>query len=135
MRFGSFFILALYNKYAMEKISNQKVKDFIGKIVTVSIDRPLGSTHPKWGYKYPINYGFISGIESADGEDLDAYIIGPSRPLTTFTGICVAIIRRLDDNDDKLIVVPEDKKDITDTEIEKAISFQEKFFTSKIIRK
>ena len=119
----------------MEKINYKKSEDFIGKTVTVSIDRPLGSAHPKWGYRYPINYGFIPGIESADGEDLDVYIIGSSEALTTFTGICVAILRRLNDNDDKLIVVPENEKDISDTEIEKAVFFQEKYFTSKIIRK
>lgn len=119
----------------MEKINYQKAEDFIGGTLTVSIDRPLGSTHPKWGYKYMINYGFIPGVKAPDGEDLDAYVIGPSEPLSSFTGYCAAIIRRLNDNDDKLIVVSEDKKDISDTEIEKAVLFQEKFFTSKIIRK
>lgn len=45
----------------------------IGKTVTVIIDRPLGSYHPK--YKdtyYPINYGYIEGIVAQDGEEQDA---------------------------------------------------------------
>mgnify|MGYP002508979944 CR=1 FL=1 len=41
----------------------------IGDIVTVTIDRPLGSYHPEHkDMYYPINYGYIEGIIAPDGE-------------------------------------------------------------------
>ncbi len=46
---------------------------FLDKIVTVTIDRPLGSKHPKHGFIYLLNYGYIKDVKAPDGEDLDAY--------------------------------------------------------------
>lgn len=40
---------------------------------------------------------------------MDSYVLGIYEPLETFTGKCIAIIHRTNDNDDKLVVVPEDK--------------------------
>lgn len=51
-------------------------KNYIGKIVKVKIDRPLGSKHPKFDMIYPVNYGYIPGTISGDGEELDAYVLG-----------------------------------------------------------
>ena len=43
--------------------------DVIGKIVKVTVDRPMGSYHPNHRYiYYPVNYGYIKGIMSPDGE-------------------------------------------------------------------
>lgn len=106
--------------------------DLLGKIVTVKMDRPLGTKHPKHGFIYPVNYGFIPNTVSGDGEELDAYVLGPDIPLNTFTGRCTAIIHRTDDDDDKLIVVPDGQKP-TDTEIEKQTKFQEQWFKHIII--
>lgn len=107
--------------------------DFIGKTVTVTMDRQLGSTHPKHGFEYPVNYGFIEGTESGDGEELDAYVLNITRPLQIFTGVCVAVIHRVDDNDDKLVVIPKDTR-ITDEEIRAQTHFQEQWFKSVILR-
>lgn len=107
--------------------------DFLGKTVTVKMDRPLGTKHPKFGFAYPVNYGFIPNTVSGDGEELDAYVIGPTVPLDTFTGRVYAIIRRTNDNDDKLIVAPEGQNP-TDAEIEQKTEFQEKWFKHIIIR-
>ena len=119
--------------------SNKKFKKnnsifFLNKIVSVIIDRPLGSKHPKHEMIYPINYGYIPNTISGDGEELDAYILGIQTPLTQFTGKCIAIIHRTNDNDDKLIIVPEDMN-FSDNEIEQNTHFQEQFFNHKIIRK
>lgn len=108
-------------------------KQFLGKTVTVKIDRPLGSKHPDWDFIYPVNYGYIPHTISGDGEELDAYILGVSEPLQTFCGKCIAIIHRLDDDDDKLIVVPENRV-FSDEEIRVLVDFQESFFESKIVR-
>ena len=37
---------------------------FLGQKVNVIIDRPLGSKHPKHGFVYEANYGFIEGDEN-----------------------------------------------------------------------
>lgn len=108
--------------------------DFLNKIVTVKMDRPIGTKHPKHDFIYPINYGFIPNTISGDGEELDAYIIGPTVPLKEFTGRCCAIIHRTNDNDDKLIVIPKEQKDIDDATIEKTTEFQEKWYKHIIIR-
>ena len=106
---------------------------YLNKIVTAKIDRHMGSKHPKHGFIYPVNYGYIPNTISGDGEELDCYILGIHEPVETFTGKCIAIIHRTNDNDDKLIIVPEDKN-FTDGEIRALTDFQEKFFESKIIR-
>ena len=108
-------------------------KCFVGKNVSVTIDRKLGSKHPNWDYIYPTNYGYIPNTVSDDGEELDAYVLGIFEPVDTFDGICIAIIHRLDDNDDKLIVVPKGKN-YTDEQIDCLTEFQERFFKHTILR-
>jgi inorganic pyrophosphatase len=40
----------------------------IGKVVTVIVDRPLGSAHPKYpSLIYPVNYGYVSDMIAPDG--------------------------------------------------------------------
>jgi len=107
--------------------------DFLNTTVTVKIDRPMGSKHPKHNYIYPINYGYIPNTISGDGEEIDCYILGVYKPIETFTGKCIAIIHRTNDNEDKLIIVPEGTN-FEDEEIIVLTKFQEKFFESKIIR-
>ncbi len=105
----------------------------LGKEVSVEFDRPKGSTHPKHGFIYEVNYGFIKGIKAPDGDDLDAYYLGVDQPLKNTTGIVIAIAHREDNDDDKLIVVPAGK-DFSDEEILSQINFQEKWFKTKIVR-
>jgi len=108
-------------------------KKYLGKTVDVTFDRPFGSKHPKFGFLYEANYGFLPGTKAPDGEELDAYYLGVSESLKNATGKCIAIIHRLENDDDKLIIVP-DGVDLTDEQIEKQVSFQEKFFKHKIVR-
>ena len=106
---------------------------YLDKIVTVEIDRPLGSKHPKWNFFYPVNYGEIPGTKAPDGKAVDAYVLGIFDRVDKFTGKCIAVIRRKNDKDDKLIVVPEDKS-YSDKEILAITEFQERFFKSVVIR-
>ena len=108
--------------------------EFLGEEVEVTMDRPLGSKHPKHEFYYPFNYGYIEGVIAPDGEELDAYVLGVFEPLEKFTGICIAVIHRIDDEDDKLIVVPEGQN-YSDEQILTLTEFQERFFKSEIIRK
>lgn len=108
-------------------------KEYLGKKVRVVMDRPLGSVHPKHGFVYPVNYGYIPDTISGDGEELDAYVLGEHNPLSEFDGVVVAIIHRINDNDDKLIVMQEGRN-YTDDQIRALTEFQEQWFESIIIR-
>ncbi|MFR6331122.1 MAG: inorganic pyrophosphatase [Eisenbergiella sp.] len=64
----------------------------LGDIVTVTVDRPLGSFHPEYkNLYYPVNYGYVKGIAAPDGEEQDAYIIGVNKPVQEFTGKLIAV--------------------------------------------
>ena len=117
----------------MESESFLLAKEFLNKSVNVIIDRQLGSTHPKWGFEYPVNYGYLKDVLAPDGEELDAYVLKVDKPLPEFQGRVVAIIHRLKDDDDKLVVIPNEES-ITNKEIEKSVEFQEKWFEHEIIR-
>lgn len=109
------------------------VKEYLGKMVEVKMDRPMGGKHPKKGFIYPVNYGFIPNTISGDGEELDAYVLGVHEPLDTFTGRVIAVIHRINDDDDKLVVVP-DGKMYSDEQIRALTEFQEAYFESEIYR-
>ena len=97
-------------------------------IVTVTVDRPLGSVHPEWpNIVYPLNYGYVAGVMAADGEEQDAYILGVYEPVTTFTGQVIAVIHRKDDTENKWVVAPSGVT-FTKEEILKAVHFQEQYF-------
>lgn len=115
----------------MEKHTNSR--EFLGKIVTVKIDRPFGSTHPQHGFIYPVNYGYIPETISGDGEELDAYVLGEHKPLKNFKGKVVAIVHRLNDDDDKLVVMA-DGRNYSDDQINALVEFQEKWFKTEILR-
>jgi inorganic pyrophosphatase len=106
---------------------------FLGQRVTLRIDRPMGSAHPRLGFLYPVNYGFVPDVAAPDGEDLDAYLLGVFEPVGAFTGICIAIVHRLDDEDDKLVVVPPGRT-MSDAQILALTEFQERFFEVVILR-
>jgi inorganic pyrophosphatase len=106
---------------------------WIGTTLTITIDRPLGTTHPVHGFLYPVNYGYLPGILGGDGEELDAYVVGITEPLNAFTGECIAVIHRLDDDDDKLVLVSSGMQ-FTDGEIRCLTHFQEQWFRSEIWR-
>ena len=104
----------------------------IPDIVTVTVDRPMGSTHPVHGaLHYPINYGYVKGILAPDGEDQDAYIIGIDRPVPAFTGRLIAIIHRANDIEKKWVVAP-DHILFDINQIRALVQFQERYFASTI---
>jgi len=111
-----------------------KAELYLGKTVGVKVDRPWGSKHPKYNFTYDSNYGFVPGTLSPDGEELDVYVLGINEPIESFKGKCVAIIHRTNDDDDKLVIIPNEMDNISDEEIRKQTDFQEKFFESVIIR-
>ncbi len=107
--------------------------DYLGKKVNIIVDRKLGYKHPKHGFMYMINYGFIPNTVSGDGEELDVYYLGEFEPVDTGKGKVIAVIHRTNDDDDKLIV-SKDGKNYSDDAIRALTEFQERFFESIIIR-
>lgn len=105
----------------------------IGKIVTVTVDRPLGSSHPDYpDMIYPVNYGYVAGVMAPDGEEQDAYILGIDTPVKTFTGKIIAVVHRSDDVEEKWVVCPEGQS-FSKEDIALLIHFQEKYFHSEIL--
>ena len=104
-------------------------RPYLGTQQTVIIDRPLGSLHPTQGFLYPVNYGYIPNTVAGDGEEIDAYVLGVNRPLETFTGLCIAIIVRADDDEHKIVV---SGCLLSEKEVKVQTDFVERFFDSKI---
>ena len=107
--------------------------NYIGQVLNIKIDRQFGTKHPKHGFIYPVNYGYIPNTTSGDGEELDAYLLGVFEPVEEFEGECIAIIHRTNDDDDKLVVVPKGKQ-YTDDAIDALTEFQERYFEHIIIK-
>lgn len=105
----------------------------IGKTVTVTVDRAMGTYHPEHpDMYYPINYGYIKGIIAPDGEEQDVYILGVDKPVKEFTGKITAVIRRNNDIEEKWVVVPQNAH-YTKEEIIEETCFQEQYFDSYVI--
>ena len=110
-----------------------KSENYIGKLVRIEIDRQFGSKHPKHGFIYPVNYGFVPNTISGDGEELDAYLLGVFEPVSEYEGECIAVIHRTNDNDDKLVIAPFGKN-YSDDAINALVEFQEQYFEHIIKR-
>ena len=108
--------------------------DYLGKTIKINIDRQFGGKHPNHGFIYPVNYGYVPNTVSGDGEEFDAYLLGVFEPVEEYEGECIAIVHRTNDNDDKLVIVP-NGKNYSDDAINALTEFQEQYFTHEIIRK
>jgi inorganic pyrophosphatase len=111
-----------------------ELKQYLGQTVTIKIDRKIGSKHPKWGFIYMVNYGYVPNTKNSDGEEIDAYLLGEFKEADEYTGKCIAIIHRTNDDDDKLVIAPENVN-YSDEQIMALTEFQERFFKSIILRK
>ena len=108
-----------------------KEVEFLGKEVKVIIDRPINSRHPRFNFKYEVNYGFIPDTLGGDGMEIDAYILGKNIPLSTFQGIVKAVIFRKNDVENKLVVTNA-KYILNVEEVLQKTFFQEQFFQTEI---
>ncbi|PGH41747.1 inorganic pyrophosphatase [Micromonospora sediminicola] len=109
-------------------------RGFLGRRVRVAVDRPLGSRHPRAGFRYELNYGYLPGVVAPDGDDLDAYLLGVEAPVSEAEGVCVAIVHRLYEDDDKLVVLVGDGDPPGDVRLRELVGFQEGDRPYEIIR-
>ena len=109
------------------------VKSYLGKMVDIKIDRPIGYVHKKEKYSltYPINYGYIPDVLGGDGEELDVYLLGVDKPVEEYTVKIIGIAHRENDVEDKLIASPIDKV-FYQNEIAEAIHFQEQYYKTTV---
>ena len=110
------------------------MQNIIGRTVRGTIDRPIGSRHPRYpDMIYPVNYGYVDGVYAPDGAEQDVYVLGTDKPLDLFEGKVIAVYHRFHDMEDKWIVSP-DGTDYTDEEILQKIRFQEQYFDGELLR-
>jgi inorganic pyrophosphatase len=72
------------------------------------IDRPKGSPHPRHAsFRYPMDYGYLQGTESADGDAIDVWVGSlkcQSPAAQTVSGIIVTVDSDKRDAEFKLLV-------------------------------
>ena len=107
-----------------------RMQALLGTTVHVVIDRPIGYLHGD--ILYPVNYGYIPGMDGGDGEEQDAYILGIDTPLTEFDGMVIGVVMRKNDCEDKLVVAPKGME-LHQGQIAEAVRFQEQYFDTYII--
>ena len=109
------------------------VKSYLGKLVDIKVDRPIGYVHHKEKYSltYPINYGYIPGVFGGDGEELDVYLLGVDKPVKEYSAKIIGIAHRENDVEDKLIAAP-DGINFNQAQIAEVINFQEKYYRTII---
>lgn len=67
----------------------------------ITIDRPHRTAHPRFpAIIYPINYGYINGTESTDGEEVDVFIGSAQNSLM---GLLITTDHRKGDREIKLL--------------------------------
>ncbi len=113
-----FLLLSLLNK----KLNLELEELWLGKQVDMIFDRPANGEI--------INYGYIEDIFSLDGGEVDCYYLDSLEPLKQASGRVVAVVKRKDDVEDKLVV---SNKKFNIEEIAELINFNEQYFDSEII--
>ena len=104
------------------------VKSYLGKTVSIKIDRPIGSVHPKYpDLVYPVNYGSIPNAFSGNGKELEVYLLGVSVPVEEYTARIIGIVHRHNDAEDKLVAAPHGFHFDQQT-VSAAVHFQEQYY-------
>lgn len=104
----------------------EKAKSYIGKEVSLVIDHPIGSRHPKLGFTYEVNYGYVPGTEAEDKSEIDAYLLSSDEPLGIADAKVIAVLEHKENEDHKLVAVPKGKDvELSADEIRGQVDFQE----------
>lgn len=77
--------------------------DLLVSTSTLIIDRPRGSPHPRYpSWRYPLDYGYLRGTRSPDGDGIDVWI--GSLAGARVTGIIVTVDLDKRDGEFKLLL-------------------------------
>ena len=109
------------------------IDEYLGRLVYIKIDRPVGYEHKKEKYTliYPLNYGYIPDVLGGDREELDVYLLGVTEPVKEYTARIIGAAYRKNDVEDKLIAAPVGII-FSENEARKAVSFQEQWYDTEI---
>ena len=79
---------------------------------TLVIDRPRGSSHPRYPLSYPLDYGYLEGTSAADGQGIDVWV--GSLPEVEVTGIVCTLDLEKRDAEIKILLgcTPEEARRI-----------------------
>lgn len=82
-------------------------RSFLGKSVTVIVDRPYGSLDQRSDGEMTCSCGYVQQpVTMEDCDDIEARIVGVYEPRETFTGTVIGIIYHQEDSNLHLIVAP-----------------------------
>ena len=101
---------------------------YLGRDLNVIITNQIGSIDNKDNFIYPVNYGYLKDID----KKIDVYILGIYNQLKIFNGKCIGIIKKI--NDDGKLIVTDNNKYYSDSQIEALIEFKEKNSNYLLIR-
>jgi inorganic pyrophosphatase/N-acetylglutamate synthase-like GNAT family acetyltransferase len=140
--------IPFYKNYGFEKVDEEAKegrvrlqhmeyllgRKYLGKSVSVAVDRPYGSLHPhNPDVLYPLNYGYIENFAGEqDGEFQDAYVYGPEEPVEKFTGIVYGIIFHKDSEHSRWIVTAPGTIPSHDNIIQ-TVAFEEQYYDTRFI--
>lgn len=87
-------------------LSKARAWVWLGKTVTMTVDRPIGTVCDDSAEPYPINFGYLPGVLSPSGEKQSVYLVGVERPVERYTGRVVAALYRENGSPGALVVAP-----------------------------
>ncbi len=93
----------------------------------------MGSRHPTTDLLYELNYGYLPNTTGGDGEEIDVYLLGSEGPIQKAKALVIAVIIRMDDQENKLVATLNHEQVFSKAEIRTLTRFQEQYFETMII--
>lgn len=100
----------------------------LGKHARVRVCCAVGDIDGKYGFTYPLNYGYVVGSNHSNKcARTFAFILGITHPVREFDGRIIAYI--IKDDGEKILIVAPKSKHLIVHEIEEQIGFLRNYFT------
>jgi len=69
----------------------------------IVLDRPIGTSHPRYpDFTYPLDYGYLQGTRSGDGDGIDVWVGSKLEKRVTGVVLCVDLTKR--DSECKVLI-------------------------------
>lgn len=102
----------------------------LGKYVRITVTKPIHTKNKQYGFEYLLNFGVLEGAGKLNNDIFGAYIMGMSKPVRSFDGRVVAVIKRAQGG--RLLVVAPRTHRYIKSQILRAVNFAEKYFESTV---